>query len=368
MSAFNRREPPKNHLGNVEKMKLSHFQFSLPRELVAGYPAEPRDSARLMVVHRDTGKIEHRVFKELDSYLNPQDSLAINDTRVYSARLYGRKEKTGAKIKIMLLRKLDTGEHDWDVLVEPARKIRVGNKVFFGDGLLAAEVLDNTTSRGRTMTFQFDGSYEEFMELVEKIGTTPLPGAIGREAEEEDKDRYQTVYADKLGAVTAPSAGLHFTRVLKKRIEMKDVVVAPITLHMGMGSHRPVDVEDLSKFRMGSENYIIPPSSAQAINDSRKAGKQIIAVGVSTAKALESNVSVQGALKVQPSAWTNLFIFPPYQFRICTGLITNFHIPQSTMLMLVCAFGGYDCIMNAYEVAIKERYRFFNYGDAMLII
>ena len=351
----------------MEKMKLSRFSFDLPRTLIALYPSEERDQSRLMVVHRDTGKIEHRIFSDIVDYISPEDALVINDTKVFPARLQGIKEKTGAKIDVLLLRKLNEKGFLWDVLVDPARKIRVGNKIFFGDGLLVSEILDNTTSRGRTMSFHFGGTNEDFFKLIKQLGTTPLPEDIGRWPEEQDKERYQTIYAKNIGAITVPSAGLHFTKQLVKRLEINDTSVVPVTLHMGISNHIPVDVEDLSKFKMTSENYVISEHTAAEVNKSIDKNRKVVVVGVSTAKALESSVSVSGRLKPY-SGWTNLFIFPPYNFKICTSLITNFHLPKSTMFMLSCAFGGYDCIMNAYNEAIKERYRFFNYGDAMLIL
>ena len=351
----------------MEKMKLSKFGFELPRALIALYPSEERDQSRLMIVHKDTGKIEHCVFSDIVNYVSAEDTLVVNDTKVFPARLYGIKEKTGAKIEVLLLRKLNERGHLWDVLVDPARKIRVGNKIFFGDGLLVSEVLDNTTSRGRTMSFHFGGTNEEFFKLIEQFGTTPLPEKIARKPEELDKERYQTIYAKNIGAITAPSAGLHFTKHLVKRLEISDVSVVPVTLHMGMSNHIPVDVEDLSKFKMTCENFTISEQTATEVNRSIDKKRKVIIVGVSTAKALESSVSVAGRLKPQ-NGWTNLFIFPPYDFRICSALITNFHLPKSTMFMLSCAFGGYDCVMHAYKEAIKERYRFFNYGDAMLIL
>ena len=349
-------------------MKLAKFRFDLPRKLVAYYPEEERDHSRLMVLHKDTGKIEHKVFSDILHYFSAGDTFVVNDTKVFQARLIGEKEKTGAKIEVLLLRKLSVEDPKiWDVLVDPARKIRVGNKISFGDGLLVAEVLDNTTSRGRTVSFHFSGTVEEFHTLIDQLGETPLPDKIERRAEEMDRERYQTIYASKVGAVTVPSAGLHFTKHLVKRLLIQDTSVVPITLHMGLGNHVPVDVEDLGKFKMDSENYDIPEQTITAVNTSLGQKKKVVAVGVSTAKALESSVSVQGKLK-QRGEWTNLFIFPPYEFKICNALVTNFHLPESTMLMLACAFGGYEKVMHAYEIAIKERYRFFNYGDAMLVL
>ena len=348
-------------------MKLSKFRFDLSRSLMALYPAPERDQSRMMVVDKETGDIQHKAFEDILSYLEPNDVLVVNNTKVFPAQFYGTKEKTGAKIELLLLRRLSETAHLWDVLVDPARKIRIGNKIFFGDGQLVAEVLDNTTSRGRTVSFHFDGTNEEFFKLVEELGTMPLPQKLGRKADEADKERYQTVYAENVGAITVPSAGLHFTKHLIKRLEIKGVHVVPITLHMGLSNHIPVDVEDLSKFKMRSENFSIPENTAKVVNQALDNKQRVVAVGVSTAKALESSVSVSGRLKVQKSGWTNLFIFPSYNFKICNALVTNFHLPESTMLMLSCAFGGYENIMNAYKAAVEERYRFFNYGDAMLI-
>ena len=350
-------------------MKLSKFRFNLPEGLIALYPTPERDESRLMVVHRDSGKIEHAQFKDLLNYLEEGSSLVLNDTRVYPARLQGNKEQNGARIEVTLLRELDEKSHLWSVEVDPARKIRVGNKIYFGeDEVLEAEVLDNTTSRGRTVAFHFTGSREEFFEIIERLGSMPLPDKISRPPAPEDAERYQTVYAKKLGAVTAPSAGFHFTPHLVKRLEIKGVKVSELTLHMGMSNCQDVDMEDLSKFRMPSENFSIPQSTAEAVNDSLSENKRVVAVGVSTAKAIESNLTVDGMLRSVQDGWTDKFIFPPYAFRACQGLVTNFHLPLSTMLMLACAFGGYELIMKAYAIAIKERYRFFNYGDAMLIL
>ena len=351
----------------MEKIKLSKFRFEVPRALTAQYPKDERDQSRLMVVNKKTEEISHKQFGDVITYFEPGDVLVLNDTKVFPAKFYGIKEKTGAKIELLLLRKLSDTAQLWDVYVDPARKIRVGNKIFFGDGLLVAEVLDNTTSRGRIVSFHFKGTNEEFFKLIDQLGSPPLPEKLGRQAENIDKERFQTVYAENVGAVAVPSAGLHFTKQLVKRLEIKGVKVVPITLHMGLINHTPVDVEDLSKFKMGSENFTIPKETADVINHALDNKRKVVAVGVSTAKALESTVSVVGRLKPKTGAWTNLFIFPPYTFKICSALITNFHFPESTMLMLSCAFGGYDLSIKAYQEAIKERYRFFNYGDAMLI-
>lgn len=348
-------------------MKLSEFKFDLPPGLLALYPTENRDESRLMVVHKDSGKIEHKVFKDVIDYMDEGDAMITNDTKVFPARLYGNKEKTGAKIEVFLLRELNKELFLWDVLVDPARKIRVGNKLYFGEGDLVAEVIDNTTSRGRTIRFLFDGTNEEFYKAIDELGETPVPKEIQRKAEPEDKEGFQTIYAENIGAVSAPSAGMHFTRHLLKRLELKGVDVSPITLHIGLGSFRSVDVEDLTKHKMDSENYMVPEVTAKLVNEKLEEKKKIIAVGTTVLRTLESSVSANGRLKAN-EGWTDKFLFPPFEFKICKGLITNFHLPQSTLLMNVSAFGGFELIQEAYQVAIKEKYRFFSYGDAMLII
>jgi S-adenosylmethionine:tRNA ribosyltransferase-isomerase len=348
-------------------MKLSEFKFDLPVGSIALYPAENRDESRLMVVHKSTGKIEHKVFKDLTEYFNDGDVLVINDTKVFPARLYGNKEKTGAKIEVFLLRELNKDMRLWDVLVDPARKIRVGNKLYFGEGDLVAEVIDNTTSRGRTIRFLFDGTDEEFRKLIDSLGETPLPKYIKRKTEPEDRERYQTIFANVVGAVAAPTAGMHFTRQLVKRLEIIGSAIVPITLHIGLGSFRPVDVEDLTKHKMDSENFQVGTKTVAAVNDALENKQKVCAVGTTSMRALESSVSANGRLK-ERQGWTDKFIFPPYEFKICNTLITNFHMPESTLLMMACAFGGYDLVMKAYQEAIKENYRFFSYGDAMLII
>ncbi|WP_420582988.1 tRNA preQ1(34) S-adenosylmethionine ribosyltransferase-isomerase QueA [Reichenbachiella sp.] len=348
-------------------MKLSEFKFDLPPGLLALYPTENRDESRLMVVHKDTGEIEHKVFKDLISYLDEGDSVILNDTKVFPARLYGNKEKTGAKIEVFLLRELNKELHLWDVLVDPARKIRVGNKLYFGEGDLVAEVIDNTTSRGRTIRFLFDGTDEEFYKSIDELGETPLPKEIARKTEPEDRERFQTIYADKVGAVAAPTAGIHFTRQMLKRLELQGVDTKAITLHLGLGTFRPVDVEDLTKHKMDSENYIVSEDTATLVNKVLDEKKKVCAIGTTTLRALESSVSANGRLKAN-EGWTDRFIFPPYDFKIVKSLVTNFHLPESTLLMNAAAFGGFDLIMEAYQVAIKEKYRFFSYGDAMLII
>lgn len=348
-------------------MKLSEFNFNLPTELIAFYPAENRDEARLMVVHKKTGQIEHKVFKDLLNYFDEGDTLVANDTKVFPARLYGNKEKTGAKIEVFLLRELNREYKLWDVLVDPARKIRVGNKLYFGDSDLVAEVIDNTTSRGRTIRFLTDAMGEDFYKLIDSLGETPLPKYIKRDVEEADRERYQTIFAQNKGAVAAPTAGLHFTKQLVKRLALKGVEVCPLTLHVGLGTFRPVDVEDLTKHKTDSENFNIPQATADRVNASLNAKKKVCAIGTTTLRAMESSVSSTNRLKVN-SGWTDKFIFPPYEFKIANALVTNFHMPQSILLMMACAFGGYELIMKAYEEAIKEKYKFFSYGDAMLII
>lgn len=348
-------------------MKLSEFKFDLPSGLIALYPAENRDEARLMVVHKKDGKIEHKVFKDIIDYFDEGDVIVNNNTKVFPARLYGNKEKTGAKIEVFLLRELNKEMHLWDVLVDPARKIRVGNKLYFGDGDLVAEVIDNTTSRGRTIRFLYDGNDEEFYKTIDALGETPLPKSLKRKAEPEDRERFQTIYAEHVGAVAVPAAGLHFTRQVLKRMEIKGVEIASVTLHIGLGTFRPVDVEDLTKHKMDSENFQVVQPTVDKVNKALDEKKRICAVGTTTMRTLESSVSAMGRLKPN-EGWTDKFIFPPYDFKICNALLTNFHMPESTLLMMASAFGGYENVRNAYEVAIKEKYRFFTYGDSMLII
>ena len=348
-------------------MKLSQFKFELPEELLAERPAEQRDESRLMVVHRDTGKIEHKVFKDLIDYFDDGDLMIINDTKVFPARMYGNKEKTGARIEVFLLRELNRESLLWDVLVDPARKIRIGNKLYFGDDDLVAEVIDNTTSRGRTLRFLFDGSYEEFKATIEKLGETPIPKYIKREVEPEDEERYQTVYAKNEGAVAAPTAGLHFSKHLLKKLEIKGIDFAQLTLHVGLGTFRPVEVEDLTKHKMDSEEIEIPDNCVDKVNGAKDNKRKVCAVGTTSMRAIESSVSTDGRLKPF-KGWTNKFIFPPYEFSIANCMVTNFHTPESTLLMMTCAFGGYDLIMKAYQEAIKHKYRFYTYGDAMLIL
>ncbi|CAM1357211.1 MULTISPECIES: tRNA preQ1(34) S-adenosylmethionine ribosyltransferase-isomerase QueA [Tenacibaculum] len=349
-------------------MKLSNFEFELPEELLAEYPSEHRDEARLMVLHRDTQKIEHKLFKDLINYFDEGDVMMLNNTKVFPARMFGNKEKTGARIEVFLLRELNAENRLWDVLVDPARKIRIGNKLFFGnDDSLVAEVIDNTTSRGRTLRFLFDGSYEEFRKKLLELGETPLPKYIKRDVEPEDEHRYQTIFAKHEGAVAAPTAGLHFSKHLMKRLEIKGIDFAEMTLHVGLGTFNPVEVEDLSKHKMDSEKIIIPEESVSTINNAINTKRKVCAVGTTVMRTVESSVSSSNRLN-DYNGWTNKFIFPPYDFSIANCMITNFHTPKSTLLMMVSAFAGHDFMMEAYQEAIKEKYKFYTYGDAMLIL
>ncbi|NCP53182.1 MAG: tRNA preQ1(34) S-adenosylmethionine ribosyltransferase-isomerase QueA [Flavobacteriales bacterium] len=349
-------------------MKLSHFGFNLPEELLAEYPSENRDESRLMVIDRKKQTIEHKLFKDLIGYFDENDVLILNNTKVFPARLYGNKEKTGARIEVFLLRELNEEQRLWDVLVDPARKIRIGNKLYFGDDdTLVAEVIDNTTSRGRTLRFLFDGSYKEFRKKLTELGETPLPKYIKRQVEPEDEERYQTIFAKNEGAVAAPTAGLHFSKHLLKRLEIKGVKFAEVTLHVGLGTFNPVEVEDLSKHKMDSEELQINSKAVEIVNRGIKEKRRVCAVGTTVMRAIESSVSSSGKLN-EIDGWTNKFIFPPYDFSIANCMITNFHTPKSTLLMMVSAFAGHDLIKKAYVEAIKENYKFYSYGDAMLII
>jgi S-adenosylmethionine:tRNA ribosyltransferase-isomerase len=349
-------------------MKLSKFKFNLPPHLIAQYPTKFRDESRMMVVHRDKGKIEHKIFKDLIKYFGKGDVFIMNNTKVFPARLYGRKEKTGAQIEVFLLRELNADIHLWDVLVDPARKIRIGNKLYFGkDNSFVAEVIDNTTSRGRTLRFLYDSHRSEFKKVLYSLGDSPLPKYITREIEKEDAERYQTIYATEEGAIVAPAAGFHFSRELMKRLEIKDCKFEFITVHSGFGSYREIDVEDLSKHKMDSEQMKIGEEVANVVNEAKDKGKRICAVGTSVMRAIESSVSTDGHLK-KFDGWTNKFIVSPYDFSIANSMITNFHTPLSSLLMMTATFGGYELIMDAYRIAIKEEYRFCAYGDAMLII
>ncbi len=349
-------------------MKLSQFKYTLPQDLIALYPSKNRDESRLMVVHRDTGEVEHKVFKNIVDYFREKDVLVFNNTKVFPARLYGNKEKTGAEIEVFLLRELNREQRLWDVLVDPARKIRIGNKLYFGeDDLLVAEVIDNTTSRGRTLRFLFDGTYEEFKQTLYSLGETPLPKFINRPVEPEDNERYQTIFAKHEGAVAAPTAGLHFSRELLKRLEIVGVEFAEITLHVGLGNFRNVDVEDLTKHKVDSERIKITDESALLITRAKERKSRICAVGTTVIRTLESSVSTSGLVKPF-DGWTNKFIFPPYDFKVPDMLVSNFHLPYSTLLMMVSAFAGYNLLFDAYKTAVKEKYRFGTYGDAMLIL
>jgi S-adenosylmethionine:tRNA ribosyltransferase-isomerase len=349
-------------------MKLSQFKFDLPLNLIAQHPAKRREDSRMMVVHRKTGQIENKHFRDVMEYFDDKDVFVVNNTKVFPARMYGRKEKTGAKIEVFLLRELNKPNRLWDVIVDPARKIRVGNKLYFGDNdELVAEVIDNTTSRGRTIRFLWDGTDDEFRQVLEILGETPLPKYIKRKPDEEDKERYQTVYAKHEGAVAAPTAGLHFSKELIKRLEIKGIRFAEATLHTGLGTFRPIEVEDLSKHKMDAEYYRVDEEACKIVNKARLGGHRICSVGTTTMRALESSFTAEKLLK--PSeGWTNTFIHPPYQFNIADALITNFHLPKTSLLIMVCAFAGYDLTMEAYRRAIKDKYRFFSYGDAMLLV
>lgn len=349
-------------------MKLSNFNFNLPAELLAEYPAENRDEARLMVVHRKTGEIEHRLFKDIIEYFEEGDVMVLNNTKVFPARLYGNKEKTGARIEVFLLRELNAEQRLWDVLVDPARKIRIGNKLYFGDDdSLVAEVIDNTTSRGRTLRFLYDGSYEEFRAKLVELGETPIPKYITRPVEEDDAERYQTIYAKEEGAVAAPTAGLHFSKHLMKRLEIKGVDFAELTLHVGLGTFNPVEVEDLSKHKMDSEEVHISQEACDTVNNAKARKNKVCAIGTTSMRAMESSVSSNRALNPF-DGWTNKFIFPPYDFSVADCMVTNFHTPKSTLLMMISAFMGHDLMRKAYDEAIKEGYKFYSYGDAMLIL
>lgn len=348
-------------------MKLSQFDFELPKERIALYPADARDESRLMVLNRKEGTIEHKIFKDVLSYFDEGDVMIVNNTKVFPARLYGTKEKTGAKIEVFLLRELNHDLRLWDVLVDPARKIRVGNKLYFGDDDLVAEVVDNTTSRGRTIRFLFDGSEAEFRATIDKLGQTPLPKYIKRDPEEIDKERYQTIYAKEEGAVAAPTAGLHFSRELMKRLELKGVDFAELTLHIGLGTFRSIDVEDLSKHKMDAEYFKIDDKAARLVNRAKAENKKVCAVGTTVMRSVETAVSAERTLK-EMQGWTNLFIHPPYEFNIANSMITNFHLPKSSLIILISAFAGYELTMEAYHQAVKEEYNFFSYGDAMLIL
>lgn len=349
-------------------MKLSQFKYHLPQELIAQRPPEHRDQCRLMVLDRKTQSIEHKMFTDILDYFDDGDVMVLNNTKVFPAKLIGTKEKTGAQIEVFLLRELNKESRLWDVLVDPARKIRIGNKLYFGENdELVAEVIDNTTSRGRTLRFLYDGPYPEFKKMLQTLGKTPIPKVLNREVLPEDEEWYQTIYAKHEGGIAAPTAGLHFSRELMKRLELKGVHFAELTLHTGLGNFRQIEVEDLSKHKMDSEEMFVDETCAEIVNKAKDSRKKICAVGTTTMKAMESALTISGHLKPF-QGWTNKFIFPPYEFRLATCMITNFHLPLSSMLMMVAAFGGYDFVMRAYKEAVQEKYKFFTYGDAMLIL
>ena len=349
-------------------MKLSQFQFNLPAEKIATEPPRWRDEAKLMVLHKATGEIEHELFKDIIDYFGKGDTFVLNDTKVFPARLYGKKEKTEADIEVFLLRELNREQRLWDVIVDPARKIRIGNKLYFGeDQSLVAEVIDNTTSRGRTLRFLYDGSYEDFKENLFSLGHTPIPDWVKKEVTPEDAENFQTIFAKHEGAVSAPAAGLHFSRELFNRMILKDINKAFVTLHMGIGHFREVDVEDLSKHKMDSERLIITEETADLINKTKKAGNKVLAVGITVIRGLETYVTTNDEVNAY-DGWTNKFIFPPYRFAIPNAIVSNFHRPGSTMLMSVAAFGGYENVMKAYKTALEQDYKFGPYGDALLII
>ncbi len=349
-------------------MKLSQFRFDLPLNLIAQNPTKRREDSRMMVVHRKTGELENKYFKDILDYFDDKDVFVVNNTKVFPARMYGRKEKTGARIEVFLLRELNKPNRLWDVIVDPARKIRVGNKLYFGESdELVAEVIDNTTSRGRTIRFLWEGDDNSFRKMLEFLGETPLPKYIKRKPDEEDKERYQTVYAKNEGAVAAPTAGFHFSKELIKRCEIKGIRFAELTLHTGLGTFRPIEVEDLSKHKMDAEYYRIDEECARIVNAAKETDHRICSIGTTTMRAMETSFTAQKFLK-SSEGWTNIFIHPPYKFNVADSLVTNFHLPKTSLLIMACAFAGYDLIMEAYKKAIKDKYRFFSYGDAMLII
>ncbi|MBO4499388.1 MAG: tRNA preQ1(34) S-adenosylmethionine ribosyltransferase-isomerase QueA [Bacteroidaceae bacterium] len=349
-------------------MKLSQFKFKLPEDKIRLYPPENRDEARLMVVHKATGDIEHRLFKDILDYFDDKDVFVLNDTKVFPARMYGNKEKTGAQIEVFLLRELKEENLLWDVQVDPARKIRIGNKLYFGeDNSMVAEVIDNTTSRGRVLRFLYDGPHDEFKKALYALGEAPLPTYIKRKVEPEDNDRFQTIFASKEGAVTAPISGMHFSRELLKRMEIKGVDRAFITMHCGLGNFRDIDVEDLTKHKMESEQMFVTEECCDIVNKCKTKGHKVCAIGNTVMRALETVVGTNGLI-TPFDGWTNKFIFPPYQFSVADALVSNFQLPYTTQLMQNCAYGGYNTVMHAYNIALKEDYYFGCYGDAMLII
>lgn len=362
-------------------MKLHEFFFELPDELIALKPSDYRDECKLMVVNRKEKTIEHKLFKDIIDYFDEGDVFVTNNTKVFPAKLRGEKEKTGAEIIVFLLHELNREAKLWDVYVEPARKIRIGNKLYFGENdELVAEVIDNTTSRGRTLRFLYDGSYDSFKKIIYKLGSAPVPEYILNKRKEQGKvseqdklayskdiENYQTIFAKEEGAVMAPSAGMHFSKTLLKKMELKGIETAELTLHCSLGSIKEIDVEDLQKHKMDSEEFHISQETADKVNAAKKNGYKIIGVGTTVIKSMESSTSIDGFLKPY-DGWTNKFIYPPYDFRVANAMVTNFHAPSSSLLMMVCAFGGYELVMKAYKEAIAKKYRLLAYGDAMLII
>ena len=349
-------------------MKLSKFAFDLPLNLIAQTPQKKREDSKMMVIHRKTGQLENRHFRDIIEYFDDKDVFIVNNTKVFPARMYGRKEKTGALVEVFLLRELNKATNLWDVIVDPARKIRLGNKLYFGEeNELVAEVIDNTTSRGRTIRFLWEGNEGDLKKKLDALGETPLPKYIKRKPDEDDRERYQTVYAKHEGAVAAPVAGLHFSETLIKRCEIKGIRFAEVTLHSGLGTFRTMEVEDLHKHKMDAEYYHIDELACTIVNKAKKEGRNICAIGTTTMRALESSYTAQQLLK-PGEGWTNNFIHPPYEFNIANALVTNFNLPKSSLLILTAAFGGYDLIMEAYKKAIKDQYKFSSYGDAMLVL
>jgi len=348
-------------------MKLSKFTFNLPESLISQGLKTNRHDCRLMVANRATGTIEHKQFIDLLDLFDDQDVFILNNTKVFPARMFGNKEKTGAQIEVFLLRELNNEHRLWDVLVDPARKIRVGNKLYFGEDELVAEVVDNTTSRGRTIRFLFDGDNDEFNRLIEKLGQTPIPKYLDRPLQEEDAQWYQTIYAKEIGAVMPPAVGLHFSKEFMMRLDIKGVKFCEVTLHQSLGTTKDVEVEDLTKHKMDSEYYHVPAETVAMVNDAKDKKRKVLAVGSGAMRAVESAVSSTGTLN-QAQGWTDKFLFPPHDFSIANCFLTNFHAPQSTLMMMTAAFADYDFAMKIYKEALKEKYEFRCYGDALLII
>jgi S-adenosylmethionine:tRNA ribosyltransferase-isomerase len=343
-------------------MRLSDFKYTLPEKLIAQEPLKERDKSRLLILDKATGQLEHKLFKDVVEHFGENDVLVVNDTRVVKARMTGYKEKTDAEIEVFLLRELN--ENMWEIMVKPARKVRMGNTITLQEGI-TCDIIDNTTSGGRVVRVNYDG---DFHKIIEKYGSVPLPPYIRRTPDKKDEKNYQTIFADegRVGAVAAPTAGLHFTKRLLGRLEKKGVAIVPITLHVSLGTFRPVNVEDLTRHRMDSEHYIVTRDTAKAVNERIKRGGKVWAVGTTVARTLETVARFNGGINPD-KGWTDKFIYPPYEFKVVDRLITNFHLPSSTLLMLVSAFATRDQILAAYKAAVKEKYRFFSYGDAMLI-